>query len=817
MRRRTLVLFVWILCLSVFTGRADSASPFVAGFDRMGQHGELAPELSASLLLTELSCTACHSTANAQWKPKGGPDLSAAGSRLSKDWIKRFLTAPGDVQPGTTMPDLLHGLDASTRQSEVAALTAFLMSLQRPFPEIKATGLVPVPHEFWLKGDVENGRQLYHTVGCVACHEPDSEYATSPSQVSALDKLVEQLDADELRELGLTGAARPVNSVPHGDLPAKYNKLSLTHFLLDPLQVRPSGRMPHLKLQPFEAADLAAYLLREQSENVSTTELPPAADLIDRGRALFVDRGCVNCHAITGFHPLPTRTALHQLDWDSEQSCIRNPAGGQPRYVLDEQQQSALEQSNVSAALEQDFQLTLRLLQLNCFACHEREQLGGVGRKRQVYFETIGHVDIGDEGRLPPSLTHVGRKLTVGWLNKVFQGQGEIRPHMTIRMPMFAANQTADLPTWFARSDQADARDEQAVFGDTAGLAEHGRHLLDLGCVQCHPVRGESLPSVVGTDLDGVTGRVRPAWFRQFLLNPIDLKPRTRMPTFFPNGVATNQEILNGKVDQQIAAIWAYLKSNHQHPLPDKILQARSQSFELLPQEEPIVLRTFMNKAGTHAIAVGTPQKVHYAFDAEQCRFAEVWQGRFLDAHGTWFDRFTPPAEPLGTSLLDFPPGFHFAALSDENAPWPATRPPDDRPQFLGYSKDSGGIHFRYLYRDWLIVDTLQTNHKDLPDAAAGPGIVRQLSLTFTGSQPPDVRTSLWMRVNRQPVSDQPEVPNSQRPLIRVATMDDDGFTTDDRDASSQPVLDGHREWRIQLPTQRKIIQYVISYQWKND
>lgn len=697
------ILTIACLLWSFSSAKAEIAPHFVSGFDRFGKHQELDASLSASLLLTELSCTACHAGEQAELSPKGGPILNAAGTRLDVDWISKFLSDPQSVKPGTTMPDVLHGLQGDEKSEAIRALTAFLGSLNQPFPELRATGLIPVAHEFWLKGDAERGLKLYHSVGCVACHEVDAEYEVEGAQESALDRLLEELDPEELAEMGLSGAARIVNSVPHGELKAKYSLQSLTHFLHDPLRARPSGRMPNLKLLPSEAADIAAYLLKDQGANLEESEEASDAELIAQGRRLFAEMGCANCHQASDVKPTVAAKPLAKVDFAANASCIGSPALKMPAYQLTEEQRQALQKSQPTAAPDAS---QLVILQANCLACHERNQLGGVGRKRQQYFETVGHVDIGDEGRLPPSLTHVGKKLNPGWFGKVLAGKGDIRPHMTIRMPIFPKEMVTTLPQRLAIADEVDAVNEQQVFGNLNGLAESGRQLLDMGCIQCHPLRGESLASVVGTDLDHVHERVRPAWFKQFLLNPISMKNRTRMPTFFPNGISTNQEILKGDVDRQIAAIWTYLKENEKHPLPEKILADRARSFELSPGDRPIVLRTFMDKAGTHAIAVGFPEKVNIAFDAENCVLVEAWQGRFLDAHGTWFNRFTPLADPLGNKLVALTTEFARTRSYLSDADVRNLRA--SKPQFRGYRLDKSGLPtFRYDFAGHTVEDQI--------------------------------------------------------------------------------------------------------------
>ncbi|MFN9718692.1 MAG: c-type cytochrome, partial [Planctomycetota bacterium] len=676
-----LVCSVLALSLLRVDAVADEKKPLIAGFERFSRHGDTSLETAGILLISELSCTACHPSANPALTAKTGPVLTGVGNRLNQDWIRRFLESPSQEKPGTTMPDLLSSLPAETRADAADAVAAYLSTLQQPFPDIKASGANPVPSEFWQKGHPERGRTLYHQIGCVACHAADESYRPTAVQPSPIDDMLEQLDPDELKELGLSSAARRFASVPLPQLALKYSAESLTFFLLNPEHTRPSGRMPNFQLQAVDAADLAAWLLKPEAGPANddlpnhfkqpSAEIRKDSDQISRGRRLVEQLRCRNCHDLKDIADLPSAISMDRLDLNSRKSCIHSsttsPAGsgmskpviGQPVFVVDELQQQAF--AAAMKATEAPQALTLQLLQYNCYACHERDALGGVGRDRKPYFETAGGIDIGDEGRLPPALSGVGKRLTTKWMMAVLNGQGLIRPHMKIRMPVFPSKITNALPAMISIADGADSNDAPAddVFasGDREELRKAGRRLMDIGCVQCHAFKGESLPGVVGVDLEGVTRRLRTDWLHDFLKDPGALKVRTRMPTFFPDGQSQNPDVFDGHMELQLSAMYAYLDDLPNQPLPAKIEEARSKNYELVPVDRPVILRTFMPEAGTHAIAVGYPQKLHVAFDAEQVRLAEIWKGRFLDAEGTWFVRSAPPASPLGERRFRMPRG----------------------------------------------------------------------------------------------------------------------------------------------------------------
>ncbi|MEC8474505.1 MAG: hypothetical protein VXZ38_07645, partial [Planctomycetota bacterium] len=259
-------------------------------------------------------------------------------------------------------------------------------------------------------------------------------------------------------------------------------------------------------------------------------------------------------------------------------------------------------------------------------------------------------------------------------------------------------------------ADKKDSRNETAVFEAAKGITKTelhrvGRELINTGCVECHVFREEQLPGAVGVDLHAMDKRLQPSWFRSFIEDPGALKNRTRMPTFFPDGKSNRPDLLGGNVDHQIAAIWHYLKSSD--PLPEKIVEAMSRDFELSPSVRPEVVRTFMKHAGTHAIAVGFPQRIHYAFDSETLRLTSLWRGRFLDARGTWFERFVPLTAPLGQPRLELPEHPVFASSDGQVHPQSLLK-------FQGYRLDDAGVPtLLYQVAGWQIEDRIEPYRED--------------------------------------------------------------------------------------------------------
>ncbi|MFN0017209.1 MAG: PA14 domain-containing protein [Pirellulaceae bacterium] len=206
---------------------AADAHPRVIGFERFhsGEKGDVV--FGGQLLLGELNCTSCHAadkSLDSYVQKKQAPVLDTVGSRVRPNYLLKFLADPQATKPGTTMPNVLAGLPESERKEKVEAIVHFLAT----------TGTIA--ESAALRQSVNRGDNLYHNIGCLACHDPRKE-----------DSPKEPLPT----------------SIPIGTPSRKYTMPGLTQFLADPLAVRPAGRMPHLNLEPQDARDIASFLLKD--------------------------------------------------------------------------------------------------------------------------------------------------------------------------------------------------------------------------------------------------------------------------------------------------------------------------------------------------------------------------------------------------------------------------------------------------------------------------------------------------------------------------------------------------------------------------
>lgn len=636
--------------------------PIVPGFERFYANDPAPSVKGGQLLLTELNCLHCHKAETPQtagFVPREGPVLDAVGSRVRRDYLRRFLANPQAVKPGTVMPGLFAGLPEKERTGQIEALVHFLAS--------RGT----LRQEAWDRKLSAAGKDIYHKVGCVACH------GTRDDRGKALQTLP--------------------TSVPLGDLAAKYTITSLKRFLLDPLDSHPSGRMPAL-LNAKEARDVANYLLQDGKTEANDFHVDRA--LAVKGRALFASVGCANCHQFhEGKTPVVSTLAAPPLaKLRAQEGCLAGaPAMGLPQFALSRAQQSALAialKTPWPAATPAE-RVAAAMTAFNCYACHERGKVGGVEPALSAFFQTA-QPEMGEEGRVPPPLDGVGAKLKPEYLKKILDQGAHDRPYMLTHMPGFGAANVGFLVDALAMLDKGETA-AKVTFAETPShVKAQARHLVSgqgLGCVKCHTFAGVRAEGVQGIDMTLMTQRLNHNWFRRYVADPQKFRRGTRMPAAWYNGQSPLQQILGGTADRQIEAIWQYLADGTAARRPPGV----GPSFiPLVPDKTAIVYRNFIQGAGPRGIAVGYPEKVSLAFDANDLRLAMIWQGAFIDAARHWNNRSEGFEPPLGDNIIRFPSGPSFAFLDKEDTAWPTKSgrglgyhfrgyrlTPDDRPTFL--------------------------------------------------------------------------------------------------------------------------------------
>lgn len=648
---RFAVCFTVILLLAT-SREAEANDPALCG------NHPLTQAQAGELLISELRCAACHAgAAKVSWPEKTAPDLADVGARVSPAYLQQFLASPASTHPGTTMPDLLATKPEVEKKIIATALTHFLISTSKNvFQDEQITQI-----------NTGEGKSLYHSVGCVACHGPREAINATPAASKRNDEEDDDENAPKKKPI------QPV-AVNLGHVAAKYSVKSLGEFLFQPLRVRSSGRMPDLKLTPTESQAIAAYFIGNQPQ--LDKPLVPDAALAAAGQKYFQELNCAACHQMPEIKAAPLAISLRETKLT--QGCLSQAAGPGPRYRLEENQLQAIKAALAEKPASDSDQVILAktLTAFNCIACHIRDDYGGVPEAYNSYFQS-SEKNLGEDARIPPPLTLAGAKLQPAWLKKVLFDGESVRPYMATRMPQFGAANLPHLPDIFARLDVLkgpelkipDAESKKAQDRDYAkALRTAGRELLGdkgLNCVNCHNFNGKPSPTNKGIDLMTSYERLQPGWFKTFLLNPGALRPRIVMPTAWPDGIATHKKILDGSTDQQIAAIWYYLSLGTSAADPPGI---RIEATKLTVGDQAVVHRGRSRVAGYRGIAVGLPEKLSYAFNAETGTLSAIWQGDFVNVNwqGQGAGDFTPASE-----AITLPQDVSFAQLADDKSPWP--------------------------------------------------------------------------------------------------------------------------------------------------
>lgn len=711
MRRLSPSVIAWA-CAGILAASA-SAPP------ASSQEALLAERQMGEQLVDELRCGACHAQDFAgPLSENAAPDLGDVGGRVAPEYLRRFLADPHAEQPGTRMPDLLAGRSDAERTEIGEALTHYLVSRSSsPFTRVPGEAIL-----------LERGRDLYHGVGCVACHPPHDEprYADEPAR-----ELRERWPGDDLVRLDHVGA--------------KYDLESLTGFLLHPLHVRTAGRMPDMGLNARESRAIASYLIGPEPRLATAFEL--RAGIAELGAQYYAELGCGACHPLDGV--TFESQAAPRADLDAGRGCLAVEPGTAPDFHLGEEERAALRAALTEPVREWSDaeRLDATLTGMRCTACHQRGERGGVRAELNPYF-TTSEPDLGDEARIPPQLTDAGTKLQREWIGRVLYDGATARAYMHTRMPQFGLDNLGQLPELFERLDAPLAYSPRPEGNDEERRAfrEAGRRLLGIrggACISCHDFNGKPSPNFRGLDLINSNERLRPGWFREFLIAPQKYRPGIVMPESWPDREAAHPD-LDGDTEAQIQAIWYFLGLGRSARDPEGISPVRS---ELLVTDEVRTYRGRSRIAGFRGIAVGYPGGLNYAFDANNGSLAGIWSGAYVTTQwqGQGAGDFHPASRAVSLAR-----DVAFFGLADDSEPWPLrpymdeehpvnpdpTYPRNHGYQFRGYALDGLRVPtFLYEFADVAIEDT------SAADLAGELPLLRR-TLRFTTPQ----AQTLWFR-----------------------------------------------------------------------
>ncbi|HVT88720.1 MAG TPA: c-type cytochrome [Tepidisphaeraceae bacterium] len=253
-------------------------------------------------LFTQMGCVNCHQMDSipAHENRKVGTDLRHVTSKLSKEYINTWVWAPKAFRPTTKMPHFFmlenNSSDEEIRRTrqEARSITEYLVRTATPLP----------PQHVWPangKGNADSGKQIFNTLGCLACHQnlnergeewittdlvkgagmtaDDAKKAYASMTYNQRQIYVQQHLAEPAGHVTKAtysdGSAKPVFVQIGPELSGIGTKLTagrsleqsrqwLFEWVMEPRHYSEYTIMPRLRLSDQQAMDLAEYLLNQK-------------------------------------------------------------------------------------------------------------------------------------------------------------------------------------------------------------------------------------------------------------------------------------------------------------------------------------------------------------------------------------------------------------------------------------------------------------------------------------------------------------------------------------------------------------------------
>ena len=522
-------------------------------------------------LLSQLNCQGCHRLPGVDRPAMLGPDLTSIGTKVSRAWIYKWLKEPRtivDKDGNVTVNGYVTEEEPRMpkfrlTEAELRAVSAYL-SVQKA----KAAGAYKIDARVvgaWSKNPelASQGELRFRQMFCSTCH---SLAVTRAGET----KLIGGDIGPELTKVG-----------------SKVNHDWLVTWLRDPQGYLSHTRMPRYGWSDEDLYKVAQYITSKLTDSDLLSGVPELAQPTDQeiqlGHRVFLEKGCVSCHAIEGLNPQkdfgPDLSALggknaSELEFGAAkiphnlvsyiQAKLQDPtsvnlAARMPQYNWN--------QSDLDA-------VTIALLSMKGAPATSALQNLVVPRK-EVVFQPTGsfgelyerykcydcHKFNGYGGDLAPDLTYEGSRAQRQWLVDFLKNPQTLRPTLVLRMPQFNmsdkdAATLADYMSIVLQHPAANPADVNAK-QFTPAMAALGKQLYEVKyqCQACHTIGGAG--GYVGPNLNNAGGWLTPAWIEAWLRNPQSLIPNTIEPR-------------RNFTDDEVKALTAYLMTLRQSIKPQK-------------------------------------------------------------------------------------------------------------------------------------------------------------------------------------------------------------------------------------------------------
>lgn len=470
-------------------------------------------------LIQKYNCSGCHSIKDLE---KGfTPALNGIGSKISREWLVRWLAKPSQVSPSTVMPDFPFS------DEEVQLLTDFLLNFKEFDNELIMDPLPPA-----LKDDIpeslyERGETLFRTTRCISCHSINSRGGTV--------------------------------AVELGAVASKANVQWIYNYIKNPGKWQPGVPMSRYNFSEEEVGAVTAYMVEEfidwdLPEEPEKEQHTPDPNFFEKGLNIFQKYNCGGCHVLGTiqsageFGPSLSNMRdkpMYQLEFGQKNiphtkekyiiEKIQDPRGFldnalMPEYQLDYQEILAITTALLSLQekpIPEQFRVTEKPVPSIIFQ-------GEFGQLVEKYQCLTCH-PVFDQGKtIAPDLTRSGSKLQKDWIREYFKLPYTLRPVMTERMPdFFMDDHEIEILTQYITTVLRDDEVEPEInITFSESQIERGEKLYydTYGCSACHQIDGQG--GYVGPPLDELSKRLKPGWIFMRLKNPQKYNPEIREPNF---------------------------------------------------------------------------------------------------------------------------------------------------------------------------------------------------------------------------------------------------------------------------------------------
>jgi mono/diheme cytochrome c family protein len=511
-------------------------------------------------LLVELNCVGCHRLRDVERPAMLGPDLTNIGTKVSRQWIYKWLKEPRTVTDangnitvnGYETEETPRMPQFRLSEAELHDLSGYLSTLQRkpvqPYhfnPSAIApggTGADPA----------DQGELRFRQMFCSTCHSLSVTRAGTTS-------LIGGDIGPELTKVG-----------------SKVNSDWLIAWLRDPQAYLPNSKMPRYQWSDADLYDVTQYITKRLTDPDLLSGVPSlgsaTADEIQRGRHLFLDKGCASCHAIEkvaaqrdlgpdlstvgakelsqlsfGESHIP-RNLIAYLQAKITDPLSVNPAARMPVYHLSATNLDALTTALLSMTGTPATAGMQKLVVSQSQATfHPAGEFGRIYERYKCY---VCHQFNGFGGTLAPDLSYEGSRAQRQWLIDFLKDPKTVRPTLVLRMPQFnmTDQEAATLATYIGTALNSPDVNPSAVDPKQfkPEKAELGKQLYEVKyeCQSCHTIG--STGGYVGPNLNNAGNWLTPAWIEGWLRDPQKLVPGTIEPR-------------RAFTDEEIEALTAYL------------------------------------------------------------------------------------------------------------------------------------------------------------------------------------------------------------------------------------------------------------------